>query len=448
MVGCAPETRYARSGDVSIAYQVIGGGPRDLIFVPGIISHVEFFHEVPGYTEFLDGLGAFARVIVFDKRGNGLSDRVVGAPSLEQRMDDIRAVMDAVGSERAALFGVSEGGPLSLLFAATHPDRVDAVVLYETFVRFGSAPDYPIGTWSTPDFHGDATAVMVQLWGTGASLRIMGASQADDPRLVALWGRGERLSTSPGGIRALYEMLADIDVRAALPSVRVPCLVIHSATQSMFAEHGRYLAEHLADARFVALDGVDHYPWFINGDRVVAEVEEFLTGARTAVAADRLLAPVVFTDVVGSTERAAELGDRKWYELLQKHHRLVRRQLDRFRGREIDIAGDGVFACFDGPARAVSCACAIRDGVRSLGLEIRAGVHTGEIECRGDAVAGLAVHIGARVAALTAAGEVVVSRTVKELVVGSGFVFRDRGIHELKGVPDVWQLYAVAGQAK
>ena len=393
------------------------------------------------------GLAAFARVIVFDKRGNGLSDRVVGAPSLEERMDDIRAVMHAVGSERAALLGVSEGGPLSLVFAATYPERVDAIVLYETFVRFGGTADYPFGV--PRDQHSDVTAAMREVHGSGMSLRVYGASHADDLRVQALWGRAERLSASPGAARALFEMLLDIDVRGVLPSVRVPCLVMHGASGasgSMFVDHGRYLAEHLADARRVALDGVDHYPWFANVDAIVAEVEEFLTGTRTAPAADRQLATVLFTDIVASTERAAELGDRRWHDLLQKHHELVQRQIDRFRGRRSGTAGDGVLALFDGPARAVSCACAIRDGVRSLGLEIRAGLHTGEVERHGEEVAGLALHIGARVAALAAAGEVLVSRTVKDLVVGSGLVFVDRGTHALKGVPDVWQLYAVAAQ--
>ncbi len=445
-----PETHYARSGDLSIAYQVIGAGPRDLVFVPGVISHVEFFHEWPGYTEFLDGLGAFARVIVFDKRGNGLSDRIVGAPSLEERMDDIRAVMDAVGSKRAALLGVSEGGPLSLLFAATHPDRVDAVVLYDTFVRFGGPPDDPSGLGR--DAHSEMTnalaAAVFELWGTGASLRFMSASHADDPQLLALCARAERFSATPATMRALYEMVGDIDVSAALPSVRMPCLVMCGGSDSMFVEHSRYMARHLSDARLVMIDGADHYPWFAKGERVVAEVEEFLTGVRTAVVDDRMLSTVLFTDIVGSTEQAAELGDRHWHEVLRKHHGLVRRHLERFRGREVDMAGDGVFACFDGPARAVSCACAIRDGVRSLGLEIRAGVHTGEIERRDDAVAGLAVHIGARVAALAAAGEVLVTRTVKDLVVGSRLAFDDRGTHELKGVPEVWQLYAAAEPAQ
>ncbi len=440
------ETRYTRSGDVSIAYQVIGQGPRDVILVPGIISHVEFLHEVPGYTEFLDGLGAFARVIVFDKRGNGLSDRVVGAPSLEERMDDIRAVMDAAGSTRATLFGVSEGGPLSLLFAATYPERVEAAVLYETFARFGATSEYPHGP--SPDLYRELTAVMVELWGTGASLRLMGGSHAEDPRMVALWGRAERLSNSPGGMRALYEMLGEIDVCAALPTVRVPCLVLHGASGSLSVGQHEYLAQHLPNARLVALEAVDHYPWFANGDRVVGEVEEFLTGVRTAVVTDRQLATVLFTDIVGSTQRAAKLGDRPWHELLQKYHGLARRQIERFRGREIGTAGDGVFACFDGPGRAVSCACAIRDGVRSLGLEIRAGLHTGEIECRGQDVSGLAVHIGSRVAALAESGEVLVSRTVKDLVVGSGLQLGHRGTHVLKGVPDPWDVYAVTQQTR
>jgi pimeloyl-ACP methyl ester carboxylesterase len=423
---------------------VVGDGPHDLVFVPGIVSHVEFFHEPPGYTDFLHGLAAFARVIVFDKRGSGLSDRVVGAPSLEDRMDDIRAVMEATGSERAALFGVSEGGPLSLLFAATYPERVDAIVLYETMVRSGAAPDYPAG--SDRDLWRQASAAMVEAWGTGASLAVMCRSRCDDPQLRALWARAERLSASPGGMRALYDLLGDIDVRAVLPSVRVPCLVIHGGSGSMWVEHSRYLAEHLADARLVPLDGAEHYPWFGDADAVVAEVEEFLTGTRTAPTADRQLVTVIFTDIVGSTERAAELGDRRWHNLLQKYHDLAQRQIDRFRGRRVGTAGDSVLALFDGPARAVSCACAIRDGVRGLGLEIRAGLHTGEIERHGDEVAGLALHIGARVAALGGPGDVLVSRTVKDLVVGSGLAFADRGTHALKGVPDTWQIYAVAAQ--
>jgi class 3 adenylate cyclase len=438
-----PETRYARSGDISIAYQVLGEGPRDLVFVPGVISHVEFFHELPGYTDFLRGLARFARVIVFDKRGNGLSDRVVGAPSLEERMDDIRAVMEAARSERAALFGVSEGGPLSLLFAATYPERVDAIVLYETMVHQGAAPDHPAGV--DRDLWRQGSAGMIEAWGTGASLAVMCRSRCDDPQLLALWARAERLSASPGGIRALLDILGEIDVRAVLPSVRVRCLVIHGLSGSMFVDHGRYLAEHLPDARLVVLEGIDHYPWFANADAIVAEVEEFLTGTRTAPAGDRVLATILFTDIVGSTDRAAALGDRRWRDLLDSYYGLLRREIARFRGREVKTMGDGVLATFDGPARAIRCACAVRDGVRPLGVEVRAGLHTGECEVMGDDVGGIAVHIGARVVASAAPSEVLVSSTVKDLVAGSGLRFVDRGTHTLHGVPGEWRLFAVEG---
>jgi class 3 adenylate cyclase len=437
------ETRYARSGDLSIAYQVIGEGPHDLIYVPGIVSHLEFFHELPGYTEFLNGLASFARVIVFDKRGNGLSDRITGAPSLEERIDDIPAVMDAVGSKRAVLFGVSEGGPISLLFAATHPTRVEAVVLYETFVRYGGVPGHTF-VWE-PDVHRQFTDAMLEQYGTGSSLTGFGTSWAQDPHVRELWGRAERLSNSPGGFRALYEVLLDTDVRAALSSVQAPCLIIYDTNRSMFEQQGKYLADHLPNARLVALDGIDHFPWFASKERIVAEVEEFVTGTRSEVADDRVLATLLFTDIVGSTEQAAELGDRRWYKVLESYRSLVRRHLERFRGIEVDTEGDGFLARFDGPARAVSCACAIRDGVEGLGLNIRAGLHTGEVELRGDKPSGLAIHIAARVVSLAAADEVLVSRTVKELVAGSGLQFSDRGTHELKGVPDTWQLYAVAG---
>jgi pimeloyl-ACP methyl ester carboxylesterase len=450
------KTLYAKSGDLSIAYQVIGEGTRDLIYVPGIISHVEFFHELPGYTEFLNGLARFARVIVFDKRGNGLSDRLSGATSVGERMEDITAVMDAVGSKRAVLFAVSEGGPISLLFAATYPARVEAMVLYETFVRYGGVPGHTF-VWQ-PDAHKEFTDRIMESYGTGVSLAGFGASRAEDPHVQALWGQAERLSNSPGGFRAIYDALRETDVHAALPSVRAPCLVLcasnHPALKGFdlpgnwFEEHATYLAEHLPQARLVRLEGVDHFPWFAGGDRIVAEVEDFLTGARSAVDDNRILATLLFVDIVGSTARAAELGDRRWQEMKQNYYSLVRRHLARFRGIEVDTGGDGVFMRFDSPARAVSCARAIRDGVQGLGLEIRAGIHTGEIELRGDDVTGLAIHIAARVVALAGASEVLVSRTVKDLVVGSGLGFVDRGAHVLKGVPGSWQVYAVAGQAR
>ncbi len=440
------EVQYAKSGDLSIAYQVIGDGPRDLIFVPGIISHVEFFHQLPGYTEFLNGLARFARVVVLDKRGNGLSDRVIGAASLEERMDDIRAVMDAVGSERATLFGVSEGGPISLLFAATYPSRVEAIVLYETFVRYGGVPGELETHHAEPDAHTEFTDWLRERYGTGESLLGFGTSRIEEPRVVTLWGQAERLSNSPGGFAAMYEALEETDVRGALPSVQAPCLVVHGTTMSMFEQQSRYLADHLPNARLVKLDGVDHFPWFAGAEQVVAEVEEFVTGARSAVVDERVLATLLFTDIVGSTEKAAAMGDRRWHDVIENYYGLVRRSVDRFRGREVSTEGDGFIARFDGPARAVSCARVIREGVQGLGVEIRAGVHTGEIELRGDEVTGLAVHIGARVVALADGGEVLVSRTVKDLVVGSGIEFNDRGTHELKGVPDVWQLFAVTGE--
>jgi class 3 adenylate cyclase/pimeloyl-ACP methyl ester carboxylesterase len=462
MRGETPETRYAKSGDLSIAYQVIGEGPRDLVYVPGIVSHVEFFHELPGYSEFLEGLARFARVIVFDKRGNGLSDRISGAPSVAERMEDVTAVMEAVG--------VSEGGPISLLFAATYPERVESIVLYETFARYGGVPGHT-QIWQ-PDAHKAFTERWMPLYGTGASIAGFGASLAEDPQVQALWGRAERLSNSPGGFREVYEALRETDVHAALPSVQAPCLVIVGADQpdidpdvfaqhnpafrelldageqvpdGWFGEHGRYLAEHVPQGRFVELEGVNHYPWFAGHDRIVAEVEEFVTGARSVIASDRVLSTLLFIDIVESTARAVELGDRRWRELKQSFYDLVRRHLVRFGGIEVDAEGDGVFMRFDGPARAVTCACAIRDGVQGLGLEIRAGIHTGEIELGGKDVSGLAVHIGARVIGLAEPNEVLASRTVKDLVAGSGIAFVDRGMHELKGVPDAWQVYAVAG---
>lgn len=439
-VAGSSEVRYADSGDVSIAYQVIGSGDRDIVFVPGVISHVEFFHELPGYTAFLNGLASFGRVIVFDKRGNGLSDRITGAPPLEERMDDVRAVMDAAGSERAVLFGVSEGGPITLLFAATYPARVESVVLYETFVRYGGVPGH-FTMWE-PDAHQQFTEMLVQSYGTGASIAAFGTSHVGDPHVQELWGQAERVSNSPGGFRAVYGAMIDMDATAALPSVQAPCLVIHSAG-SMFADQGRYLAEHLPDAHLLVLDGVDHYPWFANGDLVVSEVEEFVTGTRTAAVTDRVLATIVFIDIVGSTEHAADVGDHKWHDVIDRYYALARRQLERFRGQEVSTAGDGVLARFDGPARAVSWAHAIRDAAHSLGIEIRAGVHTGEIELRNDDATGLAIHIAARVIGKASPNEVLVSRTVKDLVVGSGIEFADRGIHDLKGVPEEWHLYAV-----
>jgi class 3 adenylate cyclase/alpha-beta hydrolase superfamily lysophospholipase len=433
-------TRYAKSGELSIAYQVVGDGPLDLVVVPGIVSHVEAFHELPGYSRFIEQLARFARVITFDKRGTGLSDRVADAPLYEQRMDDILAVMDAAGSERAALFGISEGGPLSAMFAASHPDRALALVTFGAFARVLSAPDYSGGIdleTATRLFAG-----LLEIYGTGASLAHYSPSRGDDKEAQALWAKVERLSASPGGFKSLAQHLAEIDVRCVLPAVKVPTLVLHPEHDVFPVETSKYLAQHIPGARWLELKGVDHYPWFGSVGSLVAEIEEFLTGVRHEPEVDRILATLLFTDIVDSTTRAAELGDRRWRELLEKHHALVRRQLERHRGREVDTAGDGFLATFDGPARAVRCAAAIREAVGSIGLVIRAGLHTGECELFGARVAGIAVHLGARILALAGPGDVLVSTTVKDLVAGSGLCFADRGVHTLKGVPGQWHLFA------
>jgi len=433
-------TRYAKSGDLSIAYQLEGNGPLDLVVVPGIVSHVEAFHELPGYSRFIERLASFARVITFDKRGTGLSDRGADAPIYEQRMDDVLAVMNAAGSERAALFGISEGGSLGAMFAASHPDRTRALVTFGAFARVAWAPDYPIGI--DREILDQGVDASVEAWGTGASLGLFSASRAQDKEAQTLWAKVERLSASPGGIRSLIQLIHEVDVRCVLPTVKVPTLVLHAEGDIFPLEISKYLAEHIPGARWVELKGVDHYPWFGPVDSLVAEIEEFLTGVRHEPDVDRILATLLFTDIVGSTARAAELGDRKWREVLDQHDAIARRQVERFRGRLVRSTGDGILATFDGPARAIRCAGTIRDEVRRLNISIRAGLHTGEVEKRGDGVDGVAVHIGARVAALAESGEVLVSATVKDLVAGSGLCFAERGVHELKGVPGQWHLFA------
>ena len=434
-----PETRYAKSGEVSIAYQVVGGGPIDLVLVPGFVSHLDVDWDDPRHAHFLRRLASFSRLIRFDKRGTGLSDRPGGLPDLETRMDDVRAVMEAVGSERAALFGYSEGGPMSVLFAATYPHMTSALVLYGTYAkRQDPDDDYP---WAAAREARERYAKQVEEdWGWEADMRTMcpGADEA----MARWWATRARAAASPRAARDLILMNSLIDVREVLPTIQAPTLVLHrTGDLDSRVEEGRYVARHIPSARFVGLAGDDHVPW-IDADQVVDEIEEFLTGARPAVEPDRVLATVLFTDIVGSTERAAELGDRRWRELLDAHEAAVRRELVRFGGREVDTAGDGVFATFDGPARAIRAACAIRDSVRGLGLELRAGLHTGECELANGKMRGIAVHTGARVAALAAPGEVLVSSTVRDLVAGSGIAFDERGEHELKGVPGTWRLYA------
>ncbi len=430
--------RYAKSGDVNVAYQVTGQGPFDLVLVSGFVSHLDYDWQHPSSARLLERLGSFARLIRFDKRGTGLSDRAVGLPDLETRMDDVRAV-DAAGSDRAALFGYSEGGPLAILFAATYPQRVRALVLYGTYAkRMGPDSDYP---WSeTPEERGGYAAAVEREWGVEADLSRM--APGADESLARWWMARARASASPGSARDLVLMNSQADVRDALPVVQAPTLVIHRVgDRDARVEEGRYIAAHVPGARFVELPGDTHVP-FWQPDDVVDEAEEFLTGIRPTRVEDRVLATILFTDLVGSTERAGALGDRAWTELLERHHQLVRRELTRFSGEEIDTAGDGFLALFDGPARAIRCALAIRDGLAELGLDVRAGVHTGEVERPRDGrPRGISVHTGARIAAAGFAGDVLVSATTRDLVAGSGLAFAERGEVALKGI-GTRRLYA------
>jgi pimeloyl-ACP methyl ester carboxylesterase len=438
-----PDTRYAQSGDVNIAFQVVGDGPLDLVYVPGWVSHLEYFWQEPSYAAFLGRLASFSRLILFDKRGTGMSDRVPDSelPTLEQRMDDVRAVMDAVGSKEAALLGMSEGGPMCLLFAATYPERTRAVIILGSYARRTWAPDHP---WAPTEADQEAFIEEVARdWGGAVGLAARAPSQVGNEIFSRWWSTYLRMSASPGAAKTFTRMNAQIDVRDVLPLVQVPTLIVHRAgDRAMSVEGSRYMAERIEGARYVELPGEDHLPFVGDQDQILDEVEEFLTGVRRGPEPDRVLATVLFTDIVGSTERAAELGDRRWRELLEAHHAAVRGELERFRGREVDTAGDGFLATFDGPARAIRCAAAIRGAVERLGLTIRAGLHTGECELHGNNVSGLAVHMGARVAALARPSEVLVSSTVKDLVAGSGIEFDDRGVHELKGIPGDWRLYA------
>jgi len=434
-----PETRYARSGDVRIAYQIVGDGPLDLVFVPGFVSNVDLFWETPEWAQFFSRLAAFSRLILFDKRGTGLSDRDVGIATLEERMDDVRAVMDAADSDRAALFGMSEGGPMSLLFAASYPHRTQALVLYSSFARHTQ--------FSSDEELKKEIERIDQLWGTGryflARYLPRGMSEETACRLFA---RIERQSASPSAVIAIRRMLVEIDARHILPAIRVPTLVLRRVGDGASpVEAGRYLAENIPGAKYLELPGDNHNPLYEPevADRIVGEVEEFLTGSRHEAEPDRVLATVMFTDIVDSTTRAAELGDRQWRALLDRHDEAVRQQLARFRGQEVKNLGDGFMATFDGPARAVRCATAIAQSLRPLGLAVRSGLHTGEIELQRDDIAGIAVHIAARVTAEAEAGETVVSSTVRDLVAGSGLLFQDRGIHALKGLPEAVHLYSV-----
>ena len=430
-----------------LAYQVVGEGPPDILFINTWVSHVELGWELPEMARFRRRLAGLGRLVLFDRRGTGLSDAVdVSAlPSLETQVEDIIAVLDAAGSERAAVLGVVEGGPLAMLLAATHPERCQNLVLVETSARMSSGPSYP---WGAPE---EVLTGVVQMtvddWlsGNADHWRFLAPSLASDDHALDRLIRHGRASVRPGAVGHYFKQAVETDVRDILSSISVPTLVVQLSDDPITPPPaGRYLAEHIADAVYRELPGTDHIIFSQNGDAVVDEIEEFLTGARRSAELDRVLATLLFTDIVGSTARAAELGDRRWRELLDEHDAIVRRQLDRFGGREIDTAGDGFFAAFDGPGKAIRCAGAIGEALAPLDLRVRAGVHTGEVEIRGEGMGGLAVHIAARVAALAGSGEVFVSGTVKDLLAGSGLEFDDRGEHELKGVPGAWRVFAVA----
>jgi class 3 adenylate cyclase len=438
-----PETRYARSGDTHIAYQVSGDGPIDLLWVPTWIWQVEHVWDQPFVARMFRQMQSFARLITFDRRGTGLSDPVVGAPTLEEQMDDVVAVMDAVGSERAAVMAMLEAGAMACMFAATHPERTRALVLYQAMPRMSKAPDYD---WPLSREEREASVETLRAnWGTGTWVLGLSADMEKDRPLQAWASRLERLAASPGTATALFKMNSEVDVRPVLPSIQAPTLVLDRPMDSWIdSRHARYLVEHIQGARLVEVPGDQTLPFGPGQDELVGEVQEFLTGARHAPDPERILATVMFSDIVDSTRRAAEMGDRNWRGLLESINGSIEQQLDRHRGRAVKNLGDGLLATFDGPARAIRCATAIRDAARSsFGLEVRSGLHTGEIELMGRDVGGLAVHIGARVGAVAGPGEVLVSNTVKDLVVGSGIEFEDRGERELKGVPGSWRLWAV-----
>ena len=444
-----PETRYAKSGDASIAYQVTGEGPFDVVFIPPFLTHAELIWTT-SFAPTLRELSSFCRLIRFDKRGTGMSDRVIGAATLEMRMDDARAVMDAIGCRRAAFFGSSEGAAMSLLFAATYPERTAALVLRSAYPRTMWAPDYPWGR--TEDEYRRETERDLGLFGSREealqAVLAHGFEFASDDE-ARHWVSYYRWSGSPGAVEALALMNKEIDVRHVLPAIRVPTLVLHGSHDTVVPiDVGRYVADRIPGARLVEVQA-GHLATGQASLDMLAEIKSFLAGVWEAggweeAEPDRVLATVLFTDIVSASERAASLGDRAWRELLERHHALVRRQLVRFRGKEVDTAGDGFFASFDGPARAIRCACAIADSVRELGLEIRAGLHTGECELVDGKVAGIAVHTGARVASHAQPGEVLVSSTVRDLVAGSGLAFENRGTHDLKGIPGEWRLFAVS----
>jgi class 3 adenylate cyclase len=438
-----PVARYAKSGDLSIAYLVEGDRPLDLVWIPPWISQVEYLWSEESLARVMERLTTFARVITFDRRGSGLSDPLSGAPTLEEQMDDVIAVMDAAGSERAAIAGTLEGGPMAALFAATYPDRVSALVLYATFARATWAPGYEFA-WSAEERQSHMD-YLVEHWGEGLVAASVAPSLMAERDFMEWAGRLERLAASPSTIGRIFDLIGEFDVRDVLPSIRVPTLVLHRRDDTFIKiEHSRYMAERIPGAKMVELEGGDNMYSIGDSEGLIGEVEEFLTGERHDLREpDRMLATVLFTDICNSTQHAARMGDRGWRFMLERHDALFRRSLVRHRGREVKHTGDGFLATFDGPARAIRCAADHAESVASLGLEVRAGLHTGELEVMDGDLGGLAVHIAARVMDRAAPCEVLVSSTVKDLVVGSGIDFEERGAHELRGVPGEWQLYSV-----
>lgn len=436
------DVRYARSGDLRIAYATFGEGPIDLVFVPGLVSHLENFWEANASSRFFRRIASFCRLIMFDKRGTGMSDPFTGVPTLEERIDDVRAVMDSVGSTNAFMCGLSEGGPMSVLYAATYPTRTRGLILIGAPVRALRAPDWPHG-WTQDEF-ARMREEMSETWGHGGLMDLFLPSFVEDERARKLWARYQRMGGTPGTVRALWDANALIDVRHALPQIQVPTLIIHRTDERVVPVGGaRYAAQVIPNARLLEQPGDDHIPWLGDADGILDAIEEFVTGSRHLVDPDRILATVLFTDIVGSTTRAAEVGDRRWRELLDAHDEVAAREVERFRGRRVKSTGDGMLAVFEGPARAVHCAEQLRDAMTDLGIDIRSGLHVGECELRGDDIGGLAVHVGARIAQLAKPQEILVSRTVRDLVAGSGLQFADRGEHELRGVPERWPVYAV-----
>jgi pimeloyl-ACP methyl ester carboxylesterase len=435
-----PEVHYVRAGEVDIAYQVVGAGPIDLVIVPPLVSHLEIEWELGSYASFLDRLSSFCRLVRFDKRGMGLSDRIEGAPTLEERMDDLGAVLDDLGVRRAHLLGISEGGALALLFGATHPEVVESVSTFGGFARLTAAPDFPEA--HPIEFFRELIAQIENGWGHGLLLPVVEPTVAGDVDHLRRFGRFERLAGTPGDFRRCYELALEIDIRDILPLVQAPTLVMQTKGDAIIpVESGRFVAEHVPNGRFVALDGDEHWPWGAAGRAAADTLAEFLVGTPDVISPDRVLATVLFTDIGDSTRRAADVADRNWRALLDFHDRTSRTEVERQRGRLVKSTGDGVLATFDGPARAVRAAMALKKEMAHAGLPIRAGLHTGEIELRGDDVGGIAVHIAARIAARADVGEIIVSRTVKDLSIGSGLTFEDHGEHTLKGVPDTWHLY-------